>query len=910
MAESAVSSVLSTLSNLAIAEIIFLKGVPDQVESIKSELRSMQGFLKDVDLKHRKGDSSAALLVQEIRNVAYEAENVIAKINWIQRWNNQKKGFRGAVSRYANVFGDLKTLYEEGKKIIKIKEKINEIFQRKDKYDTTKLGETSADKDGTDFSMEDDLNMQRLVSPYFQSEDDIIGFDNVLKTIIVELTDSSSNEDLTYVSLVGIGGIGKSTLANKVFTHPKIQGTLNTFAWIAVSQSYKPIELLKNIMKKTMNIKKEILRNEERKEDEITEQELENMSELEVIKKLHEFLKNKKYLIVLDDIWDIKALDKISYGDKVFPNSNNGSRIILTTRHLQVAKHPNYAKHIHELKLLDNEQSWKLLRRKAFRFLNQVDESTRKELESLGKELAEKCKGLPLALSVLGGFLSKNIDRNIWSKMVNSLDWEETATEKNIVEILALSFHDLPYHLRPCFLYIACFPEDHLISTSKLTKMLIAEGFIPFNKKCSFEETARKYLTELAHRSIIQVVEISKTHGWIKRIRVHDILRDFCIAESEKIGFLKICNNDDDHETSMPDGMTTYRVAFNKSFTNKIGKYMPNLRALIGFNLTRPSFRGLNYLRVLELVSISNISKLPDEIGEMIFLRYIGLRKCSCVKIPSSIEKLIYLQTFDARDTDICLVTGSIWKIPTLRHVYMHFSSCEIIFPKHGELQNVQTFHFNLSPYYLYTKRDIDNFTPKIREFIRTFEENSGIFSFCLDGVLFPPGPLPVLSSHQNLQELELGRFGPIDPTLFPEVNLPPNKDLFPPNLRKLKLSWIYLKDDPMPILELLPSLVVLQLGDYAYVGNKMSCSAGGFLRLQHMSIQRIPVLMEWKIETGSMPQLSRLRLSRCFDLEMQPEELAHLPALKELKLIGMDFPKETCDKLVEKGCKVIIKND
>ncbi|KAJ3670870.1 hypothetical protein LUZ60_008296 [Juncus effusus] len=454
---------------------------------------------------------------------------------------------------------------------------------------------------------------------------------------------------------------------------------------------------------------------------------------------------------------------------------------------------------------------------------------------------------------------------------------------------------------------MACFPEDQLISTSKLIKMWIAEGFIPSNKKCSHEETARKYLIDFAHRSMIQVVEMSKTHGWIKRIRMHDILRDFCIAESEKIGFLKFCDNHEDPETSMSDGMTPYRVAFSKLFSKKVSMYMPHLRSLIGFDLTEPSFSGFNYLRVLELVSISNINKLPDELGGMIFLRYIGLRKCGCVKIPSSIEKLINLQTFDARNTDIYLVTGTIWKIPTLRHVYVHLSSGKFIFPKHGELQNVQTLHFSLSDDYYITYRDRDNFAPKMREFIRTLEEKSEIFSLYLYGMPLPLGHLSVLSSHKNLEELGLS--GPIYhfcQGIRPSL---PNKVLSPPNLRKLKLSHVYLRDDPMPILELLPSLVVLQLGKDAYRGKKVSCSADGFPRLQHMSVEELHFLDEWKIETGSMPKLSQLRLSYCYNLKMQPKELAHLPALEELRLIDMSkFTKETCDKLVEKGCKVIIK--
>ncbi|KAJ3679680.1 hypothetical protein LUZ60_017691 [Juncus effusus] len=422
--------------------------------------------------------------------------------------------------------------------------------------------------------------------------------------------------------------------------------------------------------------------------------------------------------------------------------------------------------------------------------------------------------------------------------------------------------------------------------------MWIAEGLIPFNYKCSQEESVRKYLTELAHRSVIQVVEMSKTHGWIKSIQMHDILREFCIEKSAKTGFLKSCNNHRDLEAFTSNGMKTYRAAFNKYFRDEVVEYMPDLRTL-SFNLTQPSLCWLNYLRVLELTRISNIKKLPDEFGRMIFLRYIGLRDCDEVTVPSSIKYLINLQTFDARETLINSLSGSIWKIPTLRHVYMCFSDGKIRFPKHGELQNIQTLHIEFSCGTKASKRG---------EFLKMLKERSEIFSFYLEWQLLPLEPLDVLSSHSNLMELGLSG------NYLENKSLPDNT-LFPPNLRKLRLARIYLLEDPMRILELLPSLVVLELGVDTYNGERMSCSAVGFPRLQHMSITELKILVEWKIEAGSLPKLSKLSLARCNNLKIQAEELVHLPSLEELQLIRMPkLPKKTRTKLEKMRCNVIIK--
>jgi hypothetical protein len=195
--------------------------------------------------------------------------------------------------------------------------------------------------------------------------------------------------------------------------------------------------------------------------------------------------------------------------------------------------------HVHALNHLDEEKSLELFRSKALpsyktSVMRDVD-----EFEKLGRKLASKCDGLPLALAVLGAYLSKNLNTQSWSNVL--LGWPSTKNVDMMREILARSYKDLPNrHLKSCFLYLASFPEDFQIEVFVLIKLWIAEGFIPHAPKYEQEDTARMYVAELAQRSLVHVTRRCTTHGWIKEIRVHDILHVWCIEEAIQDGFLDI----------------------------------------------------------------------------------------------------------------------------------------------------------------------------------------------------------------------------------------------------------------------------------------------------------------------------------------------------------------------------------
>ncbi|KAJ6800500.1 putative disease resistance protein isoform X3 [Iris pallida] len=904
MAEAAVSFIVDKLGNFLVQELTLLHGVSDQVEQLQRELQRMQCFLHDADTK-RKTDERVRHWVKEIRDVAHQAEDVIDTFIINAHRHRRRPGVSRFLKRWLLASTDVVGRRRVSKEITAIMARISEISASRITYGIKNL------EDENCRGVERLVPVRRPIVPHVE-DSDVVAFDGHMSALVEQLLHHS--EKRSVMSIVGIGGLGKTTLARKVYNSVEVKREFGIRVWITVSQDYGLVELLNEILEQVRKDK-----------------EKEKLEEVKVIEKLYDSLKEKRYLIVMDDVWSEDVWEQMQ---AAFPDEKNGSRVLITTRYLNVAKYADPTATPYELRFLTDVESLELLLKKAF--ANQdVQANCTEDLRSIGRQLVKLCANLPLALVVVGGLLSiREKKYSAWLRVLETMNWQVEG--KKCMAILALSYEDLPHNLKSCFLYLAVFPEDSEIQARKLIRLWIAEGFIPRQGRGTIEETSEDYLEELAQRCMVQVVSRKFSCRSIKSCRVHDLLREFAVSEAKEDRFLVIYNNPNQDTTSPPGPgrrATFHNLDDLKDLT------IPNLRSLFAFNMGQPNFRDfgaqLKLVRVIYLSGVRNIKSLPEEIKAMIHLRYLGLSGSTELEvIPSSIGHLQNLETLDVTRTNVKELPSTLWNIKKLRHVLVYARRGVEGPPPSADLPNLQTLGTVVVPESW--GRGLPNITSvrKLR-LLFCFQEGGKILSPLLEklhhllslSVWVPPkmvrqtknDVIPCCASNclnddndaMNVEHHVTIPSG-IDTSAFPCHHHIQSMRLrgrwytttvgsheFPPYLVKLTLWDSKLEHDPMPTLEKLQSLRELELMKDSYLGEKMICSASGFPQLQRLLFSLLDQLEEWCLEAGAMPKITRVHIWRCKALRVVPE-FQHVPNLQELEL--WNLPREFMDRISVDG--------
>ncbi|KAF3340585.1 putative disease resistance RPP8-like protein 2 [Carex littledalei] len=391
MAE-ALTSVLEKLADVLLVKVREVQEVSGQIKKMQKDLRLIQALLRDVGSKCNRNNVVTEWLNQ-VREIANRIDSVIDKFLDVIKENSPENSnwVRNIIKAVKRNYKTYKLLGLH-KKLKDITKKLNWIY---------KLGTEMGIEHtlGALNDVDDPEPSDKVVDP------EVVGFEDDKCKIINQLLDTNISRR-TVLSIVGPGGLGKTTLAQKVFKSDKLEGQFDCRAWQSISQTYNLNDIMRAIL---YSVKPQM----KKKDPPVTDGDL--------LVKLKSSLIGKKYLIILDDVWDINLWEKLKMA---LPDMYNASRVIITTRSLDVAKAADCNTKPYKLRYLSDAEGVTLLFRNAFQ--QHVQPESYPHLLDVAKKLTEKCGGLPLALIVLGGILTRR-DRNYtaWNTLYETIDWHD-----------------------------------------------------------------------------------------------------------------------------------------------------------------------------------------------------------------------------------------------------------------------------------------------------------------------------------------------------------------------------------------------------------------------------------------------------------------------------------------------------
>ncbi|PSS12069.1 Disease resistance RPP13-like protein [Actinidia chinensis var. chinensis] len=456
----------------------------------------------------------------------------------------------------------------------------------------------------------------------------IYGRDESKRKIINLLLREES--DLGIIPITGMGGIGKTTLVQVVYNGEVVEKHFDLKAWICVSDNFDITRITKEIAG-YVHV---------------------DSSGSKTLDQLQDQLKNalvgKKFLIVLDDVWEINYNDwnilKIPFSDGV-----PGCKVIVTTRDTEVASMMGTVKY-HALECLPHEECWSIFEQHAFR---NISTNTNPKFESIGQEIVKKCGGLPLAARTLGGLLQCKTREIEWEHVLESKIWELKGSD--ILPALRLSYHHLPPHLKQCFVYCAILPKDYEFEEEELVLMWMAEGFIcqqEGGKK--MEDLGGEYFRDLLSRSFFQPSCMTEGSKFV----MHDLINDLAQFFARQTCFRLEDKNQEQHKNK--NLKKTRHSSYTQGSLDGIKKFKNfykagHLRTFLPFSLTKLPGNNLTShvplellpkMKCLRVLSFSRyrIHELPS-IGELKHLRYLNLSYTLIKRLPESLRDLYNMQT-------------------------------------------------------------------------------------------------------------------------------------------------------------------------------------------------------------------------------------------------------------------------
>ncbi|CAL5049985.1 unnamed protein product [Urochloa decumbens] len=860
------------------------------MKQIEGELSILQAFIGQVS-GQRVGDKTFDAWLDQVRDVAHEVEDIVDEYGYLTAQAVDTSSF------FKRKFNQIKNFVAWQKfngRISQVEARIQRLAEMRNRYGLS-VGKVDKNKE---LQLANQLYLSD--SAYLTDNSEIVGNVDEIGRLTEWLLEERHDRNL--MAIFGMGGLGKTTIASSVYKNQKIITSYDCHAWVTVSQTYQVEDLLREIINQLIDERARMASG------------FMAMKRMRLVELIQSYLQDKKYFIVLDDVWDKDAWLFLNY---VFVRNNCGSKVLITTRRKDVSSlaADNY---VIELKTLEYAKSWELFCKKAFR--SSKDSICPENIRSWANKIVAKCQGLPLAIVTIGSILAYRDKEHEWAFFYKQLSWQLANNPELswISNVLNMSLNDLPCYLRSCFLYCSLYPEDYKIKRKLISKLWIAEGLVEERGDgTTMEEVAECYLTELTQRSLLQVTERNAC-GRARTFLMHDLVREVTsiVAKNEKFG---IACGDGGISQGCHEARRLCIQRGAKTFSTLASS---RLRSFILFDTEVPSswiYDILSRFRLLRVLCLrfANVEEVPGVVTELYNLRYLDLSHTRVKKIPASIRKLVNLQVLDLRFNYVEELPLEITMLTSLRHLHVFvihdlqqrsldcFSATKIpgnicnlknlqalqivsankdLVSQLGNLKLLRSLAIaKVKQSYIAELWDSLSKMPNLSRLVISACDVDEVLDFKM------LKPLPHLKFFRLAGKLE----GGVLPSIFYIFE----------KLTWLKIDWSGLKKDPISSFSHMLNLVDLRLYG-TYGGEQLTFCSGWFPKLNYLQLANMQNLNWIEIEDGTMMRLTQLELFGLGNLKAVPKGIKYIRTLHQMYLT--DMPKRFLENLQGSGSHIV----
>jgi len=839
---------------------------------LKRKLVSINAVVDDAEQKQFTNAYVKAWL-DEVRDVLLDTEDLLDEIDYEFSKSATELEYQSSASKVRSLESKLKEVLDD----------LESLLNQKDD-----LGLKNAGGVGSELG---NKVLRKNESSSLVAEDVIYGRDEDKKIILDWLTsDNSNHNQLSILSIVGMAGMGKTTLAQHVYNDPKMkEARFDEKAWVCISDEFDVLKVSKAIIGAFTKSK-------------------DYSEDLEMVhRKLKEKLTGRKFLLVLDDVWNE---DRVQWKSVQTPlkYGARGSKILITTRSNKVA-FTMESNDIHQLKQLHKDHSWQVFAKHAFQDDTSKSNSV---LEEIGMKIVEKCQGLPLALETVGCLLRSKTSVSEWEGVLRSNIWDLPIEDSKIIPALLLSYYHLPSHLKRCFAYCALFPKDYEFPKETLILLWMAQNFLQCSQQSkSPDEVGEQYFNDLLSRSFFQQSIIKDSKYNATHFVMHDLLNDLAKYVSGEICFRLGVDRAERvpkttrHFSSVKNPVECYEY-MNLCDAKRLRTFITIWDSGMSIQELISNFK---FLRLLSLSYCRNIKEVPDTIADLVHLRALDLSGTSVKRLPDSTCSLCNLQVLKLNECFYLKeLPSTLHELTNLCHLELMGTTLIKAPVLLGKLKNLQVWMSRFEVGKSSSKFSIQQ--------LGELDLHRELSIKNLENMVNPCDALAAdLKNKPHLVRLDLEwnlKRNNDDSIKEREVleNLQPSRHLkrllingyggtqFPRWLSLSNVVSLTLVDCKycvkLPSLGLLTFLKqlaidgfdqIVRIGDDFY-GN----SSSAFASLETLSVTDMKEWEEWQCMSGAFPHLQRLSLTNCPKLKGHLPE--HLPHLKDLHIFQ-------CEQLV-----------